>query len=270
MRRIQLLVIFCVAILFLSFEKVKQDKINCSIKNTTFEAGEEISFHVFYALAGIYVNAGKVVFSNKLETLNNQTVYHISGVGRTHSSYDWIYKVRDIYETFIDTATLQPLKFIRNINEGGYKKIENISFNNSTNSAITNDGVYKVPDCIQDVLSAIYYARNIDFDNYKVGDRIPFHLFLDNKIFNMHIRYLGNEIIKTRYGTFRAIKFKPLLLTGTIFEGGEKMTVWVSDDKNHIPVRIESPIVVGTIKVDMMNYNHIRYPLSSLIKLRNS
>jgi hypothetical protein len=60
----------------------------------------------------------------------------------------------------------------------------------------------------------------------------------------------------------------PLLVQGTIFSGGEKMTVWVSDDPNHIPLRIESPITVGSVKVDMMGYHNLRYPLSSMISFR--
>jgi hypothetical protein len=242
----------------------------CNVRNTAFRAGEEISFTVYYAVAGIFVNAGTAIFSNTLEKLNGKPVYHVTGTGVTHPSYDWIYKVRDKYETFIDTATLQPLKFIRNVQEGDYKKYENITFNKISNTAITNKGVYKVPVCVQDVLSSIYYARNIDFNKYKAGDRIPFTMFLDNEIYNMYIRYLGKEEIKTKYGKFRAIKFKPLLLKGTIFEGGEKMTVWVSDDANKIPVRIESPITVGSVKVDMMGYKNLRYPLSSLKRLRGN
>jgi hypothetical protein len=95
-------------------------------------------------------------------------------------------------------------------------------------------------------------------------------MFLDNEVFNMYVRYLGKDDVKTKYGKFRAIKFKPLLIKGTIFEGGEKMTVWVSDDANKIPLRIESPIVVGTVKVDMMGYKNLRYPLSALKKLRGN
>jgi hypothetical protein len=114
------------------------------------------------------------------------------------------------------------------------------------------------------VLSAIYYARNIDYNKYKPGDKIPFTMFLDEEVHNLYIRYLGKEEIKTRYGKFRAIKFKPMLIKGTIFEGGEKMTVWVSDDRNRVPLRIESPITVGSVKVDMMGYKNLRYPLSAM------
>jgi hypothetical protein len=100
------------------------------------------------------------------------------------------------------------------------------------------------------------------------GDKIPFSMFLDDQVYSLYIRYVGKEIIKTKYGKFRAIKIKPLLIKGTIFEGGEKMTVWVSDDANHIPVRVESPISVGSVKVDMMDFRNRRAPLSSLISLR--
>jgi hypothetical protein len=239
----------------------------CNIKNSTTQPGEQITFHVFYSVAGIYVNAGTATFNNTLERLNGRPVYHITGDGQTNSSYDWIYKVRDKYETYIDTATMRPLKFIRNIAEGGYKKYQTVSFNRSANTAISNDGVYKVPTCVQDVLSAIFFARNVNFDGLKMNDKINFSMFLDNEVNQMYIRYLGKEDVKTKYGKFRAIKFKPLLVKGTVFEGGEKMTVWVSDDANHIPLRIESPISVGSIKVDMMGYNGLRNPFTSKKKV---
>ncbi len=238
----------------------------CGIKNIAFKVDEEVSFTVYYAVAGIYVNAGNATFTSKLETINNRPVYHITGEGKTNPSYDWVYKVRDKYETYIDTANMQPLKFVRNVNEGGYKKYQNITFNKSANTAVTTDGVFKVPACVQDVISSMYYARNIDFNKLQPDDRIPFSMFLDNKIENMYIRYVGKEEVKTKYGKFRAIKIKPLLLEGQIFEGGEKMTVWVTDDANHIPIRVESPLVVGKVKIDMMSYANLRHPLSSSIK----
>lgn len=240
----------------------------CGIRNRAFQDGENISFNVFYSVVGLYINAGSANFTVTQEHLNSHPVYHVVGVGSSNPSYDWIFKVRDRYESFIDTATLQPLKFIRNVSEGGFKKYENVTFNKQTATAVATDGVFKVPACVQDVLSSIYYARNIDFTKYQPEDKIPFTMFLDNEVFNLYIKYLGKEEIKTKYGKFRAIKFKPLLVKGTLFEGGEKMTVWVSDDANHIPLRIESPIVVGSVKVDMMQYRNLRYPLSSMLSFR--
>jgi hypothetical protein len=93
-------------------------------------------------------------------------------------------------------------------------------------------------------------------------------MFIDNEVFSMYIRYVGRETVKTRYGKFKAIRFKPLLIKGTVFEGGEKMNVWVSDDGNRIPLRVETPLTVGSIKIDMMGYKNLRYPLTSLKNLR--
>jgi hypothetical protein len=240
----------------------------CGIKNSAFQAGESITYKILYSVAGLnLLSAGEAIFRSSLEQLNGRPVYHVSGEGKSYSFFDNFFKVRDKYESFIDTSSMQPDKFIRNIDEGGFKKYENITFNKTTNAAITTDGVYKVPACIQDVLSAIYYARNIDFNKLKPDDKIPFTMFLDNQVYDLYIRYLGKETIRTKYGKFRTIKFRPLLIKGTIFQGGEKMTVWVSDDRNHIPLRVESPISVGSIKADMLSYRNLRYPLSSLISL---
>jgi hypothetical protein len=240
----------------------------CGIANRSFSSGESITFKVFYSVIGLYVDAGTASFSTTHVSLNNKPVYHIVGIGKSNPTYDWIFKVRDRYESYLDTQTLRPLKFIRNVDEGGYKKYEHVQFNHETSTAISNDKSFKVPNCVQDVLSAVYYARNIDFNKYKPGDQIPFSMFLDEEVHNLYIRYMGKETIKTRYGKFRSIKFKPMLIKGTLFEGGEKMTVWVTDDGNHLPLRIESPITVGSVKVDMMGYRNLRYPLTSLVGLR--
>ena len=240
----------------------------CGVKNTSFQANESITYRVYYTLAGVYIAAGEATFICVQDELSRKTVYHIVGTGKSFGIVDNFFKVRDKYESYIDTGTLKPYKFIRDIDEGGYKTYENITFNRTANTAITNAGVFKVPLCVQDVLSSIFYARNIDFNKYKPEDKIPFSMFLDNQVYNLYIRYLGKEVIKTKYGKFHAIKFKPLLIKGAIFQGGEKMTVWVSDDANHIPVRVESPISVGSVKVDMMDFRNCRSPLTSLISVR--
>ncbi len=268
MKGVRLLVPLFIGMLSFSKQAGVPADTFCGISNVSFQVDEEVAFTVYYAVAGAYITAGTATFTSKLERINNRPVYHITGEGKTNSSYDWIYKVRDKYETYIDTATMQPLKFVRNVNEGGYKIYQNITFNKTASTAIATDGVFKVPACVQDVISAMYYARNLDFSKLRPEDKIPFSMFLDNEVYNMYIRYLGKEEVKTRYGRFRAIKIKPLLLKGQIFEGGEKMTVWVSDDKNHIPLRVESPLVVGKVKIDMMSHANLRHPLTSLIRRR--
>ena len=246
----------------------KADDEFCGIINTSFNSGEIVTMKVYYTTLGMYVGAGEAVFSTNLERFNGKTVYHCIGTGSSYSFFDNFYRVRDRYETYIDTATMLPVKFIRNVDEGGTKFYDNVTFNHTAGTAVSTKGVYKIGSCIQDVISSVYYARNIDFNKYNPGDKIPFDMFLDNETYHLYLRYEGKENIKTRYGKFRAIKFKPLLIKGSIFEGGEKMNVWVSDDENHLLLRAESPISVGTIKVDMMGYRNLRHPLKSLISFR--
>ena len=240
----------------------------CSFKKTAFKADEVVMMKVFYSTLGMYIGAGEASFTTSLERFNGKMVYHFIGEGKTYSAFDNFFKVRDRYESYVDTTNLLPYKFVRNVDEGGYKKYENVTFSQTANTAISTNGVFKVTDCIQDVISSVYYARNINFDKYKVNDKIPFDMFLDDEVYHLYIRYMGKEKIKTRYGKFNAIKIKPLLIKGTIFEGGEKMNAWLSDDPNHLLLRVESPIAVGSIKVDMMSYKNLRHPLTSFIGLR--
>ena len=262
-----LIALFCTT----GFSAVAQSDIKddfCGIKNTAFVAGEMVTMKVFYNTLGMYVGAGEATFVTTLEKFNGKTTYHCVGEGKNYPFFDNFFKVRDRYETYIDTATMLPIKFIRNVDEGGHKIYNNVTFNQGTGTAISNNGVFKTTKCIQDVISSIYYARNINFNKYKPGDKIPFDMFLDDEVYHLYLRYMGKETVKTQYGKFKAIKFKPLLVKGTIFEGGEKMSAWVSDDPNHLLLRVESPVSVGSIKVDMFGYKNLRYPLTSLISVR--
>ena len=212
------------------------DEIFCGVKNTAFHSGEMVTMKIYYSTLGLYVGAGEARFTVNLTRFNGKPVYHCVGEGNTYSFFDHFFKVRDRYETYIDTSDMLPVKFIRNVDEGGYKIYNNVTFDHN--------------------------------NKYKKGDKIPFDMFIDDEIHHLYLRYEGKENIKTRYGKFRAIKFKPLLIKGSVFQGGEKMTVWISDDDNHLLLRAESPISVGSIKVDMMGYKNLRYPLKSLISVR--
>ena len=262
----RVLTLVLLSIFFLSGGISAQSNTLRKINNKAFKPGEILEFRIHYGL----VDAGiaRLEVKDKMHLVNNRSSYHVVGIGNTTGAFDWFFKVRDRYETYIDTSTMLPMKFIRNVDEGGYKIYNNVTFNQTAGTAVSTKGVFPTPRCIQDVVSAMYYARNINFDRYKPGDKIPFDMYLDDEVYHLYIRYIGKETVKTRYGKFRAIKFKPLLIKGTMFQGGEKMTVWVSDDPNHLVLRVESPISVGSVKVDMYGYKNLRYPLSSLLSVR--
>jgi hypothetical protein len=238
----------------------------CNLQNTTFKSGEKLTFKAFYAVSGIYVTAGELEVSTLLTKYNNKPVYQLKGIGKTLPSYDFIFKVRDYYTSWIDTSTLLPIRFERDVNEGEYTKKQKATFKQDQNKVITDKDTYKTPDCTLDVVSALYACRNIDVSKFKVGDKITFNMYIDEEQFSMYIKYMGKETITTKFGTYKTIRLKPLLLKGNVFNGGENMNMWVTDDKNKIPVRIETPIKVGTVKIDLSSYSGLRHTMTSKIK----
>ena len=244
-----------------SYSLFAQNKV---VQTGAFHPKEKLSYNVYYNIIGIYVKAGTVTFTMSGERIQDEDVFHVVGEGSTNPNYDWIFKVRDRYESYFNTTDLKPVKFVRNIKEGKYQKHEEITFNRQTNTAVTNKGVYQVPENVQDVISIMYYMRNIIYDQHKVGDKIPLAMFLDGKVHSLCIYYMGKETVKTKYGKVKAIKLRPLLAKSSTFKGGEKMTMWVTDDANHIPVQIESTIAVGKVKMDLMHYENLKHPLIAL------
>lgn len=247
---------------------------DCSFVNDVFKADEKISYEIYYNWGVIWVGAGEANFTTQLIYQNKKPYYKFEGVGYTYPKYDWFYKVRDRFETITDTSNLKPLRFIRDTKEGGtlnysdnifnFSRGKAYSFTRLKNKTTKADSV-AITACSFDVLSMIYYARNIDFDSYKPKSKIPISLYLDNAVYPLYIEYLGKEKLKTDLGEFNCIKFHPMLVEGTIFKAGDDMTVWVTDDKNKIPVYVETPIIVGTIKAKLKSYSGLRNPMTSKI-----
>ena len=264
----------CFALLFFFNQGLSQD---CSLKNTTFQIGERIDYTIYYHLAGVWVGAGDVYFKVDSASINNQAYYHFNSYGQTYSKYDWIYKVRDAYETYTSVNDFKPLRFKRKVNEGSTHIREDYVFKNAQNKVVTlrqmdadepfvKDTV-DMKECSFDVLTMIYYARNIDFSSVEINEKVPIRIFIDNESYDSYIRYLGKKEIKIKgLGKFRCIVFSPYLIEGTIFNAGEDMMVWVSDDKNRVPLLIETPILVGSIKARVNKMEGLRYELDSKIE----
>ena len=253
-------------IVLASFIPKPVEPSGCGITNTSFKTGEQIKYKIAFKWGAIWLNAGEATFSLEDATYNNKPCLHATGYGETYRSYDWFFKVRDKYETYFDPKEMLPYKFVRDVNEGGTKFYNNVTFYHDQNKAVSTHGTYKIPDCTQDILSAVYYMRCIDISKYKVNDTIPIKVFLDDINYPLYVRYIGKESLETKLGNLKCIVIKPLLIKGTIFKGGEEMKVYVTDDANHIPVRISSPILIGEILCDVISASGLRKPMDALIK----
>ena len=123
---------------------------------------------------------------------------------------------------------------------------------------------FETPENVQDMLSSFYYSRCIDYSKAKEGDIFTIPSFVDNEIFEMKIKFIGREIIETNLGKFKCIKFRPVVQKGRVFKKEEDLNVWITDDANHIPIRAQAEILVGSIKMDLESYSGLANPISKI------
>ncbi|MDN5201784.1 DUF3108 domain-containing protein [Fulvivirgaceae bacterium BMA10] len=248
----------------------------CWEKNFAFAPGEKVSYNVYYNWGIIWLDAGIAEFKVDEIKHQNRDAYKLQSLGVSHKKYDWIYRVRDKYESIVDKESLRPMWYLRQTEEGKYRVRNEFNFDNTNNKIYIQTensnrsnslDTLDLQDCTFDLLSTIYYSRNIDYNQYKKNDKIPLTIIIDNEIHNLHIRYLGKEVLKTKdKKKYNCIKFKPMLVEGTMFRGGEHMTVWVSDDANKIPILIEAKVLVGSVKAYLAHYEGLNGGLTSRIK----
>jgi hypothetical protein len=266
---------FLYLFILLTIPAISGAQNECSVKNTAFKPGEQVTYKIYYHFHFVWLESGEVTFSVALKNYYNIPCYYLSGHGSTYAKYDWFYKVRDTFQTYLDTAKFWSMRFVRITNEGNTHVSNDNVFDNvdhkvyclslDKNNKFRQDSVH-IPLNTFDVLTGVYYTRCLDFSKWKYNDTIPIKLYLDNHVYNVHIRYLGKENITSSLGKFRCIKFSVSLISGTIFKEGEEMTVWVTDDKNRLPVYIEAPIIIGSVRAELLSFSGLRNPMDAKVK----
>lgn len=230
-----------------------------------YQPGERIDYDIHYGL----VTGGVASLELKKTTIDGKEVWHSEMIARTIGMADVIFKVKDIYESFIDPATELPVKSIRNISEGRYKRYNVVLFDHKTrkDSAILNSdltGIHIAPQNIHDILSCFYYFRNRvlpDMDKIKKGEIITIMTWFTDELYPIRMKYITTEEIRTRAGKIRCHKFNPVTEVGRLFKTEEDVSFWFSADKNFLPVKIRFDIFVGAFMVDMVSYKGLVYPL---------
>lgn len=256
-------VIFSVSTLALEAQGLRK------IEHAAFQRGEKLTFRVFYDsyLTG-NVNAGiaSLEIREDNELVGGRSTMNVVGLGNTRGAFNMFFRVVNRYETYIDEQAVVPLLFIRRINEGGYRKSQDVVFNQVDNMAISNTATVPVVENVQDIISAFYYLRTYNYDNAQVGDVYDVSFFLDDTVYVSRVMFDGREEITTRVGTFKTLRFKPQVLTGEVFRQPYPMTLWISDDENKIPVLAQSGIIVGSVKMELMEYSGLANPMTSRIR----
>jgi len=239
------------------------------IKNEAFKAGERLQYRFYYdAVLTGKVTAGTGVMEVKKtdKKYNDREVYHIDTEGQSKGMFNWFFKVHDQFDSYIDQGFIAPHYFERRTREGGYKKDDEYKFDHINNTVTTRKQTKPIPRYTQDFISAVYYARTFNSDSLEVGDMLPVNFFLDDSVYTSAIIFDGKEIINIELGKFRCLRFKPGMATGEVFSNKYPMTLWVTDDKNHLPVLAVSAVIVGNVKAELTEYEGLANPLNSLLE----
>jgi len=231
-------------------------------ENKAYKTGEKLTFRVHYGI----INAGYASIEVKESFNNNQPQEHLIGKGWTTGMLKWVFPVKDNYQSFVNTKTGLPTKFIRNIKEGKYTKNVELFF--ERDSVLTIDHKHDeekrvAAKNIHDLISAFYYLRNNVPDSLKINESVDIDLFIDHEKFPFKLKKIRKETLKTKFGKIECFVFKPIVQSGRVFKAKESLSIWITADKNRIPVRIQANLAVGSLKADINEYKGLLHPFNT-------
>ncbi|MBK7632125.1 MAG: DUF3108 domain-containing protein [Ignavibacteriales bacterium] len=255
-----LIIILSIALIALSSAVAQKKDEFRKIENNAFREGEKLTFDVKYG----FVTAGVASFEiPKIKKISGREAYHVTFEVNTVSTFDNFFKVRDRYETYIDVEGIFPWRFEQHIREGNYSRDFSAFFDQRKGKAKTSGGEFDIPKYVNDIVSAFFYARTLDYSGLKVGDRIPLKNFYKDKVYDLDVVYHGKETIEVEAGKFDCIIVEPLVQEGGLFKNEGSIMIWLTNDEAKIPVRVKTKVVVGSINSDLTGYSGVYGKLTS-------
>ena len=237
------------------------------VPNKAFKKGEFLKYRIHYG----FINAGIATLevSPNSYQKKGRNCHHIICKNETTGLFDTFYRVRDTYESYTDEKALISWQFNRDIQEGGYKSYREIHFDHKTGRAEyhKNSGeivMHDVPPNVQDVLSTYYFARaTYDHSKLKPGDKISLRNFIDETNFELQALVQKRETIKVEGETYKALRLKIMIEEAGLITDGSKITLWISDDRNMIPLAFKSKLLIGSVRADLIEYRNLKNPFEA-------
>lgn len=231
------------------------------IKEPVFKTGEQLSYKFKY---GFITGAEGVLKVEDGDQIDGHPTYHITADGKTAGTFDFFYKVRNRYESYVDRTTLLPYLYLENRREGGWKHTDKVKFSQPEGKIVADKGTFQAKGKIFDFVSAYYFARGLDISKIKIGDKFELPYFLDDGVYTLSITYVGKEVINSSIGKFNCLKFNPTIIAGRVFKKDSRLYLWITDDSNRIPVKANVGLIVGSVTMELTDAKGLKYPLNPI------
>ena len=229
----------------------------CEAKNDAFKSGEHVMYDLYFNWKFVWVKAGLASLTTNATTYHSEPAYRINLLALGSKRADFFFKMRDTL-TCVIGEKLEPHYFRKGAEEG---KRYTVYRDGSVTESEESDS-----RCIYDMLSILAQARSYDPSDYKVGDKIKFPMATGRKVEEQTLIYRGKENVKAENGvTYRCLIFS---LVEYDKKGKEKevITFFVTDDLNHLPVRLDLFLNFGSAKAFLNSVTGNRHPLTSIVK----
>lgn len=221
------------------------------IENKAFKVGEKLTYDVKYG----FVTAGVATMRiPEIKKITGRETYKVLFEVNSVPNFDWIYKVRDRYETYIDVLGIFPWRFEQHIREGNFSRDFSAFFDQRKGKAKTSGGSYDIPKYVNDIISAFYLARTFNYSKMNVGDKVNLQNFYKDKVYDLDVRYLGKERITVGAGTFDCLMVEPLVQEGGLFKSEGTIVIWLTNDELKVPIKVKTKVIVGAIDAELTAY----------------
>jgi hypothetical protein len=202
-----------------------------------------------------FVKGGEAELTIYDTVFNGQPAIHYHIMGATTGLAEKLYGVHDIYETTVDAETLLPLKTIRNVQEGSYRRYNETLFYHDVDSIYSQrSGWREVPHNLLDLVSLFFYfVEKQPLETFSPGDAVVLPTINADKVSEVYVKYLRTETIETDMGKVECYVFMPYANKGKLMSKTNGTWFYISK-KDKVPVHIEFNMKVGSLKGEIKEY----------------
>jgi hypothetical protein len=254
---------------------IREEHFNYPVIPNNFTKGEVLEYKINFGL--FTVGKAQMKMYENIYNINGRGCYKLDVHGKTSGAVDWVAKVNDNWGAYIDTAALVPHISYRNIQENNYRKKEIVKFDHNTNMVeakvldnktgeFKEPQYFQAPENVRDMLGGYLFLRAVNFTKVRKGDTLLIKAFFEDTFYDFSIIFKGREELKTKLGTFKALKLVPVMPDNKLFAGENSVALWLSDDEYKIPLKISANMFIGSAGCELVKYKGVKNEALAKVK----